>query len=501
MTDTGAVQVMRAWNPCTVSKTASIADTAKTAKTSPKIPPAPFVVGKESEIPNGAKTNDYTPPNRRAGSPLRGGEARGRSRIRSTVPPLRILQAVVAPPPFIDVHARLRGSLISTSQPCVLVPTPNGGEEAGNVGGGKPAAGGGARPSPREVEPSSVERLGSYYSPAAQGLFVDSNRGSIAWRQMDTIHNADSGGSDNGGVGCRLLSSRGAFSTLWRGERSRPGVRTEADRRVVSSVASADVSGREEEGPRLARRAASAPATKRFPPRMLADDDGDRPGTTVERFAGDDDAPCASRVRGRGTGISDTCRVRGGVACSSHMISASAQGALPDTATRRSSPREEGGEEKREEGHNYGMEGRGLAASWTTEWGSLSEKLPLETSSLKWRIPPDGAEHATPRPPSSLLRGCGDRHSPTLAVGERWRMPLDELPRAAPLGRSYSLEKETEELRSEGDDTGGRRYYSSSIATTAIVRGADDAVAGGSDERLEPGSERYGKLLFLRGRQ
>ena len=437
MPDTGAVHVMRAWNPCTVSKTISIADKTKTAKTSPKISPAPFVVGKESEAPKGANTNDYTRPNRSAGSPLRGGGARGRSRIRSTVPPLRITQAVVAPPPFIDVHARLRGSLISIPQSCLLTPTPNGGDEAGNFGGGKPAAGGGARPSPREAEPSSVERLGGYYSPAAQGLFVDSNRGSIAWRQMETIHDADGGGGDNSGVGGRLLSSRGALSTPWRGEGSRPGMRTEADRRVVSSAASVDVSGREEEGPRLARRAASAPGIKRFAPRMFGDDDGDQPGMTVERFAGDDDVSRASRFRGR-------------VACFSHISSASPQGASPDTETRRSSQREEEGEEEREEGHYDGMEGRRSTVPWTTE-------------------------------------------------RESWRMPSGESTPAAAPRRSNSREKVTGELRSEGDDTGGRPYYSSSIDMTAIVRGADDVVAGGSDGRLEPGPERYENLLFLGG--
>lgn len=522
MPDTGAVQVMRAWNPGAVSKTASIADTGKTAKTSPKIPPAPKVVGKKmNDTSDNANTNGTTSPNRSAGSgsPMMGGGARGRSRIRSTVPPLRIVPAVAAPPPLIDVHARLQGSLISISQSRLLEVTPSGGGEAGSFGGGgKAATGGGARPSSRQVEPSAVERLGGHYSPAAQGLFVDPNRGCVAWRQREAIHYADGGGGGGNNVrGDRCLSSpRGAHLSPWRGEdRSRPGVRTEVDRRVVSSAVSADVSGREEEGARLARlarlarRATSAPGTKRCSRRMFSDDnDRDRPGTTtttttatVERFAGVDDASSTNRVRGRGTGISDTNSVPGEGAYSPQTLSDSSQRAPPGTEIRQSSQGEEQvqQEEETKEGgnNNEWIEGKRSAAPWTTERRGVSDNISLEPSLSKMRIPLDGTEQASPRHPSPALhRGNDDHQSPTTPVaGERWRLPSDESPRVAAPGRSYVQETETGELGSESDDKEDIRYYSSSIiATTATARGADDAVAGGRDKRLVPGSERCGSL-------
>lgn len=522
MPDTGAVQVMRAWNPVAVSKTASIADTGKTAKTSPKIPPAPGVVGKkEGDTSDNAHTNGTTPPTRSAGSgsPLvgGGGGARGRSRIRSTVPPLRIMPAVAAPPPLIDVHARLQGSLISTSQPRLLEVTPSGVGEVGSFGGGGK---GGARPSSRQVEPSAVERLGGHYSPAAQGLFVDPNRGSVAWRQRGAIHYADDGGSgggnDNVGGDRCLLSSRGAHCSPWRGEdRSRPGVRTEVDRRVVSSSAvTAGVSGREEEGARLSRlarlapRATSAPGTKRCS-RIIFSDDGDdrnRPGTTtttvtVERFAGVDDTSSANRVRGRGTGISGTNPVPEEGGYSPQTISGSTQGGAPDTEIRRylqGEEQEKQAEENEEGGNNNDwIEGKRSAAPWITEQRGVAETISLESSLSKMRVPLDDTEQATPRHPSPALHhGNDDHQSPmTPAAGERWRLPSDESPRVAASGRSCARETDTGGLGSESDDIDGRRYHSSSIiATMAITRGADDAVAGGGDERLEPGSERCGDL-------
>lgn len=104
------------------------------------------------------------------------------------------------PPPLMDVHARLRGSVLSA--PSSSRPSPgrgvrgkgcesNGIDRAmATVVSGTPVDAGltaaavfGCRP--MGLEPTGVERLGSHYSPAAQFLYIDPNRGCLAWRDGD----------------------------------------------------------------------------------------------------------------------------------------------------------------------------------------------------------------------------------------------------------------------------------------------------------------------------
>lgn len=131
------------------------------------------------------------------------------------------------PPPLMDVHARLRGSVLPASpspMACLLAATtapspssPNGGRGIANSVSPERKRSRAAAVEPRTrptghralwLEPTGVERLGSYYSPAAQLLYLDVSRGCLAWREGGNTggFTSSNGGSNNGGVGGGLDS-------------------------------------------------------------------------------------------------------------------------------------------------------------------------------------------------------------------------------------------------------------------------------------------------------
>lgn len=86
------------------------------------------------------------------------------------------------PPPLLDVHARLRGSILSPS-------------DAGTSQNG-----------PLGLEPRGVECVGGHYSPAAQALSLDPSRGVITWRRGERMFGCQGGGRDGGMEGLIALS-------------------------------------------------------------------------------------------------------------------------------------------------------------------------------------------------------------------------------------------------------------------------------------------------------
>lgn len=90
------------------------------------------------------------------------------------------------PPPLLDVHARLRGSIISPSDAGTA---PNGPQNG-----------------PLGLEPRGVERVGGHYSPAAQELSLDPSRGVITWRWGERSFARQGGDRDEGIVGLIALS-------------------------------------------------------------------------------------------------------------------------------------------------------------------------------------------------------------------------------------------------------------------------------------------------------
>lgn len=417
-----------------------------------------------------------------SGSPI--GGARGRSRIRSTVPPLRLLSAVAALPPIIDVHARLQGSLVSTISPrLALTPYDGGGAgmgrtsagrvgdgmetgvgiggkvvggvrgvvgvsasgvAVGGVGGGVGRAGGKAveeaRLSPRGVELSVVERLASHYSPAAQGLFVDPSHGGVGWRQKDKNSYAKIGDGD-----CCFLLSHGATVLSPRRGKSlaKPGVRGEVlnGRRAVSAVSaygsekvdwkvvsavSADASERKQG----ARRAITAPSAPRGDSRgcrriTLPDKNDPPPPAKAGRFMDDDNAVSVNQIRAGGN-TPDCILAPSG--------SARAQGNPGSGEARKNISR-------REDGHNGGTitplnetghssQGEGFrsrcaggtrpAVSWAEHGVGMPVDFPLAMSP-KLRIPLDGEQTATQRCPPIMPPFCGSGGpSKCLSSGKRW---------------------------------------------------------------------------------
>lgn len=164
--------------------------------------------------------------------PLRGFRDRGRTPVgMATGETAAAMAATVVspppPPPLMDVHARLGGSVLSASPSSMArllaattVPSPsspNGDRGIANSvlperkRSRAAAVEPGTRPTGHRalwLEPTGVERLGSYYSPAAQLLYLDVSRGCLAWRESANTggFTCNDGGSNSGGVGGGLRS-------------------------------------------------------------------------------------------------------------------------------------------------------------------------------------------------------------------------------------------------------------------------------------------------------
>lgn len=151
MVDDGVVQTMRIWNPGAISTAAAAAP-----QRAEQVITAPI----SERITSGRR------------SPLRSRRDRGARRLSS---PATIYKP--PPPPLIDVYARLRGSII-TPRHCGKPVSAAGGIESKTLVSPKK--------NPHGREATGVERVGSHYSPAAQGLLLDSCRGCISWREKRT---------------------------------------------------------------------------------------------------------------------------------------------------------------------------------------------------------------------------------------------------------------------------------------------------------------------------
>ncbi|CAM9601528.1 unnamed protein product, partial [Ectocarpus fasciculatus] len=245
-TDDGVVAAMRAWNPG--------ASSASSAGTGASGHLAFLGDGNDSDVgrTSGLLGKDATGAAKTKAGEIVGSTVRARIGLGRMTLPLRGFRdrartpvgmatgdsatgtaagTVVSsppPPPLMDVHARLRGSVLSASPPpmaCLLEATaapspssPNGGRAiASSVlpernRSRAAAAEPGTRPTGHRalwLEPKGVERLGSYYSPAAQLLYLDVSRGCLAWRESFNTggFTSNNGASNSGGVGGGLYLS------------------------------------------------------------------------------------------------------------------------------------------------------------------------------------------------------------------------------------------------------------------------------------------------------
>lgn len=181
MSDCNLVETMRAWNPGVPPKASSTATTMTTSHASQG--------DGLSFSPRGNLHHHHSVTDivGRGGigkqvSSGRGGVAArvGASGSAVNLPAQRV------PPPLIDIHARLRGVILSS-------PRRSNTKSAAVAGGGledRTGRTGPAEIAPLGLEPRGVERVGSHYSPAAQDLLLDLCRGCITWREY-------AGGSDS----------------------------------------------------------------------------------------------------------------------------------------------------------------------------------------------------------------------------------------------------------------------------------------------------------------
>ncbi|CAM9159174.1 unnamed protein product, partial [Ectocarpus sp. 8 AP-2014] len=159
--------------------------------------------------------------------PLRGFRDRGRTPVgmatgESAAATAATVVSPLPPPPLMDVHARLRGSVLSaspspmarllaaTTAPSPSSPNGDRGIARSVLPERKRSRAAAVEPRTRPtghralwLEPTGVERLGSYYSPAAQLLYLDVSRGCLAWRENANTggFTCNEGGSNSGGVG------------------------------------------------------------------------------------------------------------------------------------------------------------------------------------------------------------------------------------------------------------------------------------------------------------
>ncbi|CBJ27106.1 similar to Dynein heavy chain 3, axonemal (Axonemal beta dynein heavy chain 3) (Ciliary dynein heavy chain 3) [Ectocarpus siliculosus] len=250
-TDNGVVAAMRAWNPGRSS-----ASSASSAGTGVSGSLAFSGDGNDGDIrtKNGLLGKNATgaakiTAGEIAGStvrariglgrmtlPLRGFRDRGRTPVgiatgESAAATAATVVSPPPPPPLMDVHARLRGSVLSASPSpmarlldATTAPSPsspNGDRGIANsvLPERKQSRAAAVEPGTRPtghlslwLEPTGVERLGSYYSPAAQLLYLDVNRGCLAWRENANTggFTCNEGGSNTrgvgGGLGSRILA-------------------------------------------------------------------------------------------------------------------------------------------------------------------------------------------------------------------------------------------------------------------------------------------------------
>lgn len=167
-------------------------------------------------------------------SPLRGlrGRERGVAGIATTAAGVNAPPTLSPPPPpLMDVHARLRGSVLSTS------PFPTTG--VGAI----------ACP-PMGLEPTGVERLGGHYSPAAQALYLDLERGRLAWRGSNGAGCLRPGSVEvdsSGGTGAGSLEG---IEVPWAQQREATGssrasrVLARLDSRIITATSSHHAGGK-----------------------------------------------------------------------------------------------------------------------------------------------------------------------------------------------------------------------------------------------------------------
>lgn len=210
-TDDGVVETMRTWNPgvavsAGVSGYSSSAAVRGNSNSAFKHDHDATAMASETTIAGGRTKTRAS----RMTSPLRGRRVRDKGGARTATAAGVNAPLILSPPPppLMDVHARLRGSVLSPSPSPSTCFLGNAHQSAPVASGG--SGGGAIACPPMGLEPTGVERLGSHYSPAAQALYLDLGRGRLAWRDADGAGSFRPGSvevSSSGGPGGGYLES------------------------------------------------------------------------------------------------------------------------------------------------------------------------------------------------------------------------------------------------------------------------------------------------------
>lgn len=233
MQDSNLVDSMRTWNPGVPPKASSTATAMRTphAKRGERVSFSP-----RSEVRHHCTATDIVGRLAigRHLSPGRGGVTIRGGASRSAVSP----SAQRVPPPLIDIHARLRGVILSS-------PRRRNAKSLAIPGGSLESRAGRTEPAENArlgLEPRGVERLGSHYSPAAQNLLIDPSRGCVVWREngggddisidLDAEMVADRlrGGGKVGSSDCAGFDSRGVTDETGANETTTANVRPGTER-------------------------------------------------------------------------------------------------------------------------------------------------------------------------------------------------------------------------------------------------------------------------------